>query len=357
MADTTLRDELQTFQVTSGNPVLMRVKRSDGLGGIYETLHSGSSVAPSTMPDLTLMRRTDLIQAANGKLIEPIDLSGLAVTDLFGSGLALGQINGEQYGVPYALEIQHAAYHSSNISTAPRQLDDLLQTKQVFLFPAGVNNKGVNTTLLAQYLAAGGRVTDGTAPVLDAEPLEKVLAYYQRAMAVKLAGSQLLDYTNPQQYWPLLVGGKASIGQVSSTLYLAQRAETPELAPAPLPMPLDNLVVPVDSWLWVVTTTNAERQSQALSLLAWMLEPDRQGRFSKALGVLPSRRSAFTAWGDDAYVDFVTSLLDLPSVPPPDTINPDVAQALQHALEEVLNAGKTASDAATEAASRVAGKK
>lgn len=352
-----LRDQLDAYRTLNAKTISIRVKRDDGLGGILETLQSGSLVAPSTMPDLTLMRRNDLVQAASVKLLASIDVSTFSPDDLFSSGLSLGRVNGTQYGLPYTLELQHAIYRTSTLATPPLTLDDLLKSDQAYLFPAGTP-KGVNNTLLAQYLAAGGRLADekGTS-TLDLAPLQSVLRFYEQAAANKLTGAQLLDYTASSQYLPLLTNGKANIGQIDSTSYLAQRANLTGIATTAVPLPAGGAVVQVDGWLWVVTTTDPDRQAQALGVLAWLMRPDQQGRFTQAFGMLPSRRSALTAWTGDPYAAFVRPLLDQPAVPPPDTLDPAATSALQKAFEDVLSGRKSAELASSDAEASVSGTK
>ena len=348
-----LRQQVAAYQSSQAGQILLRVKRAEGSGGIYQTLLSGSVAAPSAMPDLTLMRRSDLAQAANAKLIEPIDARVFSVDDVFASALALGQIRGVQYGIPYALEIQHVVYRSSVITKPPRTLDDVLQAGQPFLFPAGVT-KGVNSTLLAQYLSAGGRIANEKgAPVLDRAPLISVLHFYELAVAAKVAGPQLLDYTTTAQYWSLFASGKASLVEIDSTAYLAQRATANSLPdsilPQAMPVPGDTALSALDTWMWVITTTDPDKQTRALGVLAWLMQADQQGGLLRELGVLPSRRSALERWGDDSYARFVRSLLEQGAVPPLDTVNPVVADALQKAFSDVLLGRKTAESAADDA--------
>lgn len=351
-----LREEIENYQASRSRMVHIRVKRSDGVGGIYQTLRSGSVAAPSVMPDLAIMRRDDLVQAASAKLIEPVDMRMLAADDLFASALTLGQVRGTQYGVPYALEVQHAVYRTSVLATTPLTFSDLLQAKQQYLFPASAA-KGVDMTLVAQYLASGGHIADDKGgPVLDREPLTSVLRYYEQALAEKIVTPQVLDYSSVAQFWPLFASGKASIVQVDSTSFLAQRASLSGIDIGPVPMPPGMQLSIVDGWMWVITTSNPDKQAKALDLLIWLLRADQQGRLLQGLGVLPSRRGALESWTNDSYADFARSLLQQPAAPPPDTINPAVAAALQTALEDVLLGRKSAETAAVDAVTQVGGK-
>ena len=87
---------------------IMRRKRTSGLGGILPTLRTAGPVAPGALPDLTLMRRADMLTAATEGLIVPLDTwipTDLVDDDLLPGTRALGEIDGVLYGVPYALNI------------------------------------------------------------------------------------------------------------------------------------------------------------------------------------------------------------------------------------------------------------
>ncbi len=345
-AASSLRSQIDDYQALGGRTVTIRVKRAEGLGSIYQTLRSGSVAAPSVMPDLALMRRSDLIQAAAAKLIEPIDSRALAADDLYASALALGQVRGTQYGIPYALEVQHVVYRTTALASPPRTLDALLKIGQPYLFPAGPSN-GANATIMAQYVAAGGRIVDDKgAPVLDREPLLVVLRYYEQALAAKVAGPQLLEYTDVAQYWSLFASGKSGIVETDSTTFLAQRSNLPNVGVLPLAQPAGTPITLLDGWMWTITTGDPARQAKALDMLAWLLRPDRQGRFTRGMGVLPSRRSALDTWGNDDYATFAATLLAQTAAPPPDMIPIIVSSAIQKAFEDVLSGRQTAEAAA-----------
>jgi ABC-type glycerol-3-phosphate transport system substrate-binding protein len=348
-----LRDQLDGYQSARAQSATIRVKRADGVGGIFQTLRSGSIAASLSMPDLTLMRRSDLVQASASKLIQPIDMRSLTSEDFFPSGLTLGQINGVQYGVPFALELQHTIYRNATLTSPPQTLKDILQTGQPYLFPASAT-RGVNSTLLAQYIAAGGHVVnDKGAPVLERDPLLEVLQFYQQGVGIQIVGPQLLEYSELAHYWPLVIGNKANIANIDSTTFLAQRAKLPDLVPIPIPLPNSAALTPLDGWMWVLTTANPERQSRALDLMAWLLRTDVQAQFTLEMGVLPSQRSALQAWNNDAYAPFARTLLQQPIVPPPDTVPLSVSSALQKAFEGVLSGRQTAEAAADQAVSQL----
>ncbi|MCC7448273.1 MAG: extracellular solute-binding protein [Anaerolineae bacterium] len=341
-----LREQVAGYAATHTRTIQIRPKRGDGIGGIYQTLHSGAVAAPGAMPDLTLLRRSDLVQAVADKLIEPIDVSSLAPDDLFPSALALGKVRGTQYGILYTLDVQHVVYRTTAFATPPRTPDDILESAQVYLFAAGAANGGVSPTLLAQYTALGGRTTDDQGkPVLDRGPLVEVLRFYEKA-ADKLIGASP-TYTSMTQYWPLFISGKANLAQIDSSTYLSQRARLSNVAI--LPIPAEKVITPLDGWMWVITTSDPDKKKRAVEVLTWFMRGDQQGQFTHEIGALPSRRSALQVWGDDDYAAFARSLLEQSALPPPDVLPAAVVTTLQKAFEDVLAGRKTADLAADDA--------
>jgi ABC-type glycerol-3-phosphate transport system substrate-binding protein len=153
--------------------------------------------------------------------------------------------------------------------------------------------------------------------------------------------------------------GKAALVQVDSTTFLAQRAGgMPNTGPSavgvsPLPLPADNLLTMIDGWVWVITTTDADRRARALEVIAWFMNTDRQGALAQSLGVLPSRRAALRTWAGDSYVSFVEPLLERNPAPLPDSVNAAIATALQDAFENVLYHRKSSEVAADEALAKI----
>ena len=352
-ASDTLHQQIDTYQTNhAGITITIRVKRGDGVGGIYETLRSGSALAPSAMPDLVLLRRDDLVQAVSGKLIQVI--TGVSTDDLYGA--ALGKVADAQYGIPYVLETQHFVYHKAALDSSAHKLSDLAAAKLVMLFPA---NARIDTTIIAQYIAAGGHVTTPKGvPTLDSEPLNLVLSYYERAAAAKLVTLQVIDYTSISQYWSQFVGDQAAVAQVDSTTYLANRATLTDTEIMPLPTLDGSSLTTLDGWMWVIVTTDPDRQAKALDLVTWLMGADRQSAFTESMGVLPSGRTALKTWGNDGtdrYATFSAALLDGQITPFPDTIPAIVMDAVQKAFEAVIANRQTAQIAANDAVQQVTG--
>ena len=113
-----LSQQISAFQTAQGNvEVELRLKAVDGLGGIMSTLRAAGPVAPGALPDLTLMRRSDLQAAVQFGLIYPVGegISPAVMDDLYPAALALGQVDEQLFGLPYMLEVQHTAFRSGRM--------------------------------------------------------------------------------------------------------------------------------------------------------------------------------------------------------------------------------------------------
>jgi ABC-type glycerol-3-phosphate transport system substrate-binding protein len=104
--------------------------------------------------------------------------------------------------------------------------------------------------------------------------------------------------------------------------------------------------------MWVLTTTNAERQEVAIEFLNWLMDATRQNEYSAAIHMIPSQRSTLRLWQDEAYSEFVGELLDNALLPVPESTN---ARALQNAFSAVLLGRSTAEEATQNILEQVGG--
>ncbi len=342
-----LNTQFAEFETSQGNvEVEWRRKKVEDVGGIISTLRTASPVAPGALPDLTLLRRSDLVLAVQLGLIQPLEgrASSAILGDLYDAALRLGQVDGQLYGLPYMLETQHLIYRPP-LSLTGWSFADVLAQDVPFVFPAGGAN-GVNDVFLVQYLAAlppdeAAQVTSGELPI-NAEALRSVLSFYQQAVESSVITPSVLDFTTPIDYAAFLGEGTAL---VTSTTYLSLSARGEVLEFAPIPTASGNDATMLDGWIWVMTTTNAERQEMALQLMDWMMDAQRHGDYSAAVNMVPSQRSTLRRWDDAAYGDFVDVLLNNAFLPLSESA---ATRAMQNALGSVLLGQRTADEATQE---------
>ncbi|MCC7207669.1 MAG: extracellular solute-binding protein [Anaerolineae bacterium] len=356
-----LARQIAAYEAAQGITVNVRTKKPDGPGGIHETLFGASQVAVGAMPDLALVPYGEMTLLVQDRLAQPFTASLLPVTDIMNAAQALGIVQGTLYGVPFALEVQHAAYRAAALPNPPHTSEELLESGQRYVFP-GKAVRGVSPTFLAMYVAEGGRLSDEDgAPILDGAPLLRALQFIEQGVEGGQFDASALDYADALQYWSQFMGGRADMVQVDSTTYLAQRAGgMPSSGPSavgasPVPMPGDAPPVMVEGWVFAITATEPGRRDQALDFVAWLMDSANQGALTEALGVLPSRRAALQTWDDADYAAFVGELLAGRAVPPVEIVDPDIAAAMTTAFEAVLTGRATAENAAQAALAGVGG--
>ena len=97
-----LADYVDTFRATIPElSIEMRLKKAQDSGGIMETLRTASAVAPDALPDITLLRRADLLAAVDAGFIQPLHglVTSAVLGDLYPAGLDLGRVDGMLYGL------------------------------------------------------------------------------------------------------------------------------------------------------------------------------------------------------------------------------------------------------------------
>ena len=349
--------QIEAFQTAHGNvEVDVRLKKVDGLGGVMSTLRAASPVAPGALPDLTLMRREDLLAAVQARLVYALEgeISSAIVGDLYPRALQLGQVEDALYGLPYMLEVQHMTYRLAEGATLPSRFEDILNRRISFAMPVAQTNQ-INSVLLTQYLDAGGTLPEGDSITLNANALQNTLTFYEQAVLNGLIDPAVLNYTSPADYQAALIAGTLDAGVVDSTGYLNLLTSDDTLQFGPVPTTSGQIVGEVDAWLWVMTTSSADRQALAARFLNWMLNATRQGEYSRTIHMIPSQQSALQLWDDSPYIDFVQELLGNALLPLSDSEGGTIARAVQNALVAVLAQESTAEEATRDLLSRLTG--
>ena len=127
------------FAQAEGVEIKLRLRRVSDAGGVLATLRTASNVAPGALPDLTLLRRQDLLAAQRTGLIQSLEgaLNSGVLADM-NSALRLGQVNNVLYGAPYLLDVQSLLVRlprGTNLA-AEWTYEAMLEREQGLVFPA-----------------------------------------------------------------------------------------------------------------------------------------------------------------------------------------------------------------------------
>jgi ABC-type glycerol-3-phosphate transport system substrate-binding protein len=361
-----LSAQISGFQnANPGMLVDLRLKAVPGIGGqevggLLSILQSASAVAPGALPDLTLLRRSDLLEAVQAGLLQRLRVSASLLDDLHPAVVGLGSIDEAAYGLAYMVDVEHLAINRAAEVPERWRFEDVLDSQFAYVFPAGRTNM-LSDSFLVQYLNAGQDLTAGQDLLLsgelaiDANVLRSVYEFYQQAAEMGVIDSLVLEYISANDYATSLVQGDVNAGVVPSTLYLTLLDEGAELDYGLIPTQTGEPATVVDGWMWVITTTDAGQQEAALRFLNWMMNVDRQGAYADAVHMLPSLRTALRAWSDSSYATFVDSLLTRATLPLSDIGGGTPARVMQSALAMVISGQRTADQATREVIAQLSG--
>lgn len=346
----TLADYVDTFHTTTpGVTIELRLKKAQDTGGILETIRTASSVAPDALPDITLLRRSDLLTAVEAGYVMPIEglVTSAILGDLYPSALDLGRVDDVLYGLAYGLDIEHIAYRPVTLNGNFATFEDVLQDQQKFVFPAGVT-QGLSDVLLLQYLSAGGTINELAQGKPNTEALETVLTFYQQAVVNGVIDRSVLDYARSDDYLFQLAQGKFDAGVVFSSQYLSLLSSGQALEAAPIPLAGGAPSTIVNGWIWVIVTEDKDRQALALRFAEWMMDSERLAAYTRMVNMLPARRAAMRSWEGGAFTELASTLLNNAFLPIAEGDNATL-RSMENALAAVISGQRTPAEAVSDA--------
>jgi len=337
-------DQSSAFTEEEGIIVELRPRRTNDVGGILSTLRSASFVAPESLPDLTLMRYQDVLNAQREGLLQPLEgriASGLLAS--LGNTLRLGQIENTLYGVPYMIDLSHLVYNLPDEDASRWDYASVLQRNQPIIFSAGRST--LSDMFYVQYVASGDNLAGDGELLPDEASLFSLLSFYESASDSGIVDGFVLNYTSQADYLPLFESGEIKTALLSSTNYLRLREENRTLGIAPIPTTDGRMSSVMNGWVWVLVTPHVEHQINVVKYLAWMMDEEHHAEIAGALQILPSQKTAFrAALRNRDLATFYEQLLDV-ALMPLNTPTGSFIRALQAGLATVITKERTAQQA------------
>ncbi|MEP6985196.1 MAG: extracellular solute-binding protein [Chloroflexota bacterium] len=348
-ATLTLADNVDTFRATIPDlSIEMRLKKAQDSGGIIDTLETAYAVAPDALPDITLLRRSDLLAAVDAGYVQPMQgqVTSAVLGDLYPAALDLGRVDGTLYGLAYALDVEQIAYRPVVLNGNFARFADVLKDKQKFVFPAGVT-EGLSDAFFLQYLSAGGTINELAQGLPNSTALLTVLNFYKQAVDAGIIDRSVLDYAQPEDYLFQLAQGKFDAGLITSTQYLNLLSSGQSFEAAPIPLANGEPSTVVNGWMWVVVTKDKDKQALALRFIEWMSDANRLATYSRVINMLPARRAAMRSWDTGAYTELASRLLANASLPL-STGDSGILRAMENALAAVISGQRTPEEAVSD---------
>lgn len=361
-AGSLLAQQLAAFEQAAGGKVRVSpvLKARYGTGGLLDFLSTAHDVAPAILPDLVALDVAELGAASETGALQPLNglLDAAAFEGLYPFARSAGQLDEKVLAVQLMADVEHLAYVPGLVDAPPITWDALLAARTPYLFPLGAPQPGSTTrsgedlqhAIISQYLSAGaGSHSEAHHLTLQAEPLLRVLGFYEAAAQSGVLPPGALELADTDAVWSIYALGQAPMAYVSARRYLAEQETLKNTAYAPAPGYSGQAPPIASGWALAIVTTDPARQRAAADLIAWLLRPDNAGPWSQAAQWLPTSPQALAAWGANPYYTFLNEQLALAVNPPVGADFPGVAARIQKAILAVLE-GEAGPQAAVETA-------
>lgn len=331
--------------------VQVLTKRALGPGDILDLMRTAAPVAPSVLPDVTLLDLADVPWAAQSALLRP--LNGLVPDDVLADMFPFaetGRFDERWLAVAYAVDVEHLVYPSVRALSPPVTWTQIVSGSRPYLFPAGSTD-----ALLAQYLAAGGRWMDADGqPMLDAAALTQMLRQLKDAQQAGVISANVLSFDSPEDTWAAYLKAPNQIADVHASRFITQHSVLTGTLTASLPGYGEPARAIARGWAFVVPSRDPARASVAAALVRWLVSAENEGTFTRAANWLPVRRSAFDYWyPPDRYTAFLRRELERAVPPPPAPIAQVIGPAIQKTVADVLRGQAQPEEAAMSAVTSV----
>lgn len=352
--------QLREFSASRGGEVQVEAVRKSryGKGGLLDSLRTAQPVAPASLPDIVALDVVELEKAVQEGLLQPLDeLFNDGVTEnLYAFATEAGRFDGNLYAIQYIADVDHGAYQTQQVAQPPASWTDVIERRIAYLFPLASPQGGgsarpaenLSHAVLGQYLSAGATLGSERQLALEAQPLLRMLTFYEEAVSAGVLPPAALELSDGEEVWSVFSQGQAPMAYVSARRYSTDN-ESLNAGYSAAPGLSGGATSIAGGWALAIVTRDPRRQVAAAELIAWLLRPENAGAWARAGGWLPTSDGALELIGSDAYARFLDEQLAITrSVP----IGPEYAATaaqIQAAIVAVVQ-GESDAASATEAA-------
>ncbi len=304
-----LKAQLEKF--SSDNPgisVNVRVKMETGSGGMLDSLTTASAAAPSILPGIVILSRSDLESAAQNGLLFPLEPADLEIDfeDLFPYARDMGKTREANYGVPFAGNALVLEFKPLQIGYPPMNWRDIFQQQAILAFPVA-DPKALIPLLL--YQQVGGVISGEEEDVmLDEISLQRSFQIIADGTTANVFPYWLTEFTTFEQSQQALIDSSAAYAIVWSSQYLLEKPDN--LTIASLPVVENQTMTFADGWVLAFPQTSSERYTAHLKLAEYLIDPEFNKEWSEAAGVLPVSKTVLSSWSDQRLTNILNPIAE-----------------------------------------------
>lgn len=306
----------------------------NGSGGMLDSLTNASAAAPSILPGIVILSRSDLESAAQNGLLFPLEPSDLDVDfeDMFPFARNMGQTREAAYGVPFAGNALVLEYKPLQIGYPPMNWRDILQQQAILAFPAA-DPKAMISLLL--YQQVGGVISgDGEDVMLDEIPLQRSLQIIADGTSANVFPYWLTEYTTFDQSHQALIDSSAAYAVVWTSQYLAEKPDN--LTITSLPVVEGQIMTFADGWILAFPQTSSETYLAHLKLAEYLINPEFHQIWSEAAGVLPVSRTVLAGWSDQRLSKILNPIAESARLIPSNNVIDTLGSLLSNASQGLI---------------------
>lgn len=332
-----LQQRLDDF--AAQNPGLrleIRIKAEDIF---VRALQTTQAAAPTAMPDVVLLSRTDLERAAAFGVLATLDglLDLSADPDWFPYARASARIQNSVFGLPLASDMLVLITRPGALG-AFTDWDQFAARGGVLSFPAADSNA---LFLLSMYQSASGSVDLRNGYVIEQAPLEQTFFFFERGRRAGMFSPVLTQYQTDEQAYQSFREGRTNGVLTWSSRFMNSPASGVSLQSLTgiggEPLSLAN------TWSWALTTDDPDERQAVLALMQYLSEAEFMSAWTRAAGYLPPRPSALERWTDANLIVTAREMSNAAHVLPALEFRQKVGPPLAEALGNVLK-GQTAKE-------------
>ncbi len=338
-----LQDKLNTFAQENKIEIEVRVKSQTGSGSLTDALTAANLAAPLILPDLIVLSATDLQMAAKRELIftnaRMQDM--MNDTDWYPFGQELSRIDGEIMGIPLLGNPLSLVYNEASLLVPSNDWVDIKSNFGYFGFAADDSQAKY---LLLLYQAVGGKVMDSQGrAILEEAPLVEALTALKEGQGALHVSNLTVGFQTEEQVWNAFLNRSLDTAVVPVALILNHQGE---FANQPKPALTEPDITLGTAMAWALGNSDPARQELALDLLAELTETEFLSSWSEALGLLPARPSALSAWKDPNLKPALDKIAQATKLYPPEEVINRLGPALRNATLLILRDGADPSETA-----------
>lgn len=198
---------------------------------------------------------------------------------------------------------------------------------------------------------------------LGAAPAVEALKYWAGLVSSGSASTGVLSWTQGDVTNQFVQGKAAMVVMGPWAIPQIREGMGDNFGSFAIPVPEQGMEVvgPLGGEIWTIPNTTPEKQAAAWEFLQYIQQPDQIAAWTEAINYLPARQAAMATVlaGEPILQPFADEIASArsrtgsDSVPKPE-LYPDVSLAVRTAIQEALAGQRTAEEALTDAAAKVA---